>query len=66
MNRLDFLKEIKEQIEHNIMCYSKDIAILGLPKDQYKKEFREENEKLDIVKKMIQEEKNRQEKMKLL
>lgn len=66
MTRLEFLKEIEEQIEHNIRCYSKDIAILGLPKEQYKKEFEEENEKLDIVKKMIQEEKKRQEKMKLL
>lgn len=63
MTRLEFLKELEEQIEYNISCYSKDI-ILGIPKDEYKKEFSDENLKLDIVKKMIQEEKHRQDKMK--
>lgn len=62
MTRLEFLKELKEQIEYNIRCYSKDI-ILGLPKDEYKKEFSEENEKLIIVNKMIQEEKERKNKI---
>lgn len=60
MTRLEFLKDIKEQIEHNVFCYSKDI-ILGIPKDEYKKEFSEENQRLDIINKMIQEEKSRQE-----
>lgn len=59
MTRLELLKELEEQFQYNVRCYTKDI-ILGLPKDEYKKEFSEENEKLFIIRQMIKEERNKE------
>ena len=45
-------------IKHNILCYS-DGNFISKPKDLYKKEWNEENQKLVIVEKMIIEEKQK-------
>lgn len=58
ITRLDLLNEIKERIEHNIFCYS-DGNFINKPKELYKKEWNEENQKLIIIEKMIAEEKNK-------
>lgn len=58
ITRLDLLNETKEMIEHNIFCYS-DGNFINKPKELYKKEWNEENQKLIIIEKMIAEEKNK-------
>lgn len=58
ITRLDFLNECKEMIKHNILCYS-DGNFISKPKDLYKKEWNEENQKLVIVERMISEEKQK-------
>lgn len=58
MNRLELLQEIYEQVEHNKYCYSKD-NLMNFPKDEYIRQWNQENEKLKILEEMIDEEKNK-------
>lgn len=58
ITRLDFLIECKIMVQHNLHCYS-DGKYINRPSEIYKKEWNEENQKLEIVEKMILEEKQR-------
>lgn len=61
ITKLEFLNEIKEMVEHNIYCYSKNL-IQEEAKAGYEKEFSEEKQKLDLVEQMIKEEKQKEKK----
>ncbi len=61
ITRLDFLNEIKDMINHNIMCYSSNYP-LGQAKQGYEKEYARENKKLILVEQMIKEEKQKEKK----
>ena len=52
---MDFLKEQKEMILHNISCYS-DGRFISVAKKGYEKEFNRENQKLQIVKELVEHE----------
>lgn len=58
ITRLEFLNEIKDMTNHNIMCYSNNYS-LGEPKPGFEKEFIRENKKLILIEQMIREEKQR-------
>lgn len=58
ISKLEFLEEIKDMINYNIMCYSEDYS-LEKAKVGYEKEFIKENNKLMLVKQMIKEEKQK-------
>lgn len=58
ITKLDFLNEIKDMVNHNIMCYSENYS-LGKVKKGYEKEFIKENKKLILVEQMIKEEKQK-------
>lgn len=59
ITRLEFLNEIREMINHNILCYSNNYS-LGEPKKGYEKEFKRENKKLILVEEMIREAKQKE------
>lgn len=61
ITRLEFLNEIKDMINHNIMCYSSNYS-LGQAKQGYEKDFDRENKKLILVEQMIKEEKQKEKK----
>ena len=61
ITRLEFLNEIKDMINHNIMCYSSNYS-LGQAKQGYEKDFDRENKKLILVDQMIKEEKQKEKK----
>ena len=61
ITRLEFLNEIKDMINHNIMCYSSNYS-LGQAKEGFEKEFDRENKKLILVDQMLKEEKQREKK----
>lgn len=58
ITRLELLNEIKEMINHNIMCYSNDYS-LGEAKAGYENEFNKENKKLILIEELIREEKQK-------
>lgn len=58
ITKLDFLKEIKDMVCHNIVCYSENYWS-GKAKKGYEKEFIKENKKLMLVEQMIKEEKQK-------
>lgn len=60
---MDFLKEEKEMILHNKHCYS-DGRFISVAKKGYEKEFNRENQKLQIVEKLIEQEQEKQERVK--
>lgn len=53
------MNEIKDMINHNIMCYS-DNNLLEKAKKGYEKEFVRENKKLILIEQMIKEEKQKE------
>lgn len=59
MNAIELLKEYLEREKHNVFCYSKTYT-MDSPKRGYEKEFREANEKVDLLIDMIAEEEYRQ------
>lgn len=61
ITRLEFLNEIRDMINHNIMCYSSNYS-LGQAKEGFEKEFARENKKLILVDQMLKEEKQREKK----
>lgn len=61
ITRLEFLNEIKDMINHNIMCYSSNYS-LEQAKEGFEKEFDRENKKLILVDQMLKEEKQREKK----
>lgn len=58
VSRLSILKELLEQTEHNVLCYS-DNYLCSKPKKQYVKEWVRENKKVKIIKDMIKDEKEK-------
>lgn len=59
ISRLEFLNEIKDMINHNIMCYSENnLGEKG--KKGYENEFSRENKKLVLINEMIKEEKQKE------
>lgn len=58
MTRLEFLQEIEDMVNHNLLCYSKDY-LMAEPKEEYQKEWQCEQEKRKIVNQMIKEEKQK-------
>lgn len=61
ITRLEFLNEIKQMIEHNVMCYSNNY-LLNEPKTGYENEFSIEKQKLNLIEQMIKEEKQKEKK----
>lgn len=61
ITRLEFLNEIKDMINHNIMCYSSNYS-LGQAKQGFEKDFARENKKLILIDQMIKEEKQKEKK----
>ena len=61
ISRISILKEMLQQTEHNILCYS-DSYLCTKPKKQYIKEWVKENKKADIIKSMIKDEKEKKQK----
>lgn len=60
MNRLQLFKEMYEISTHNLLCYSKDYLRVK-PKPQFIKEWKREHEKVELLKGIIAEEKQRGE-----
>lgn len=58
ISRISILKEMLQQTEHNILCYS-DSYLCTKPKKQYIKEWVKENKKANIIKSMIKDEKEK-------
>lgn len=59
ISRLEFLNEIKDMINHNIMCYSENnLGEKG--KKGYENEFSRENKKLVLINEIIKEEKQKE------
>lgn len=58
ISRLSILKELLEQTEHNIACYS-DNYLCSKPKKQYVKQWSKETRKAEVIKSMIKDEKER-------
>lgn len=59
ITRIELLSEVKDMINHNIMCYSSNNS-LGQAKKGYENEFARENKKLMLVEQMIKEEKQKE------
>lgn len=62
VSRLNILRELLEQTEHNIVCYS-DNYLGTRPKKQYVKEWLNENKKAEVIKSMIKDEKEKNKNM---
>ena len=58
VSKLSILKELLEQTEHNIACYS-DNYLCSKPKKQYVKQWSNETRKAEVIKSMIKDEKER-------
>lgn len=58
ITKLSILKDLKQNIEHNIFCYSENY-LLTQPKNKYISEWKIENKKLKIVEQMIREERQK-------
>ena len=58
ISTLDFLNEEKEMILHNIHCYS-DGRFISKAKQGYEKQFAREQQKLLIVERLIDEERQK-------
>lgn len=56
MNKLELLSEMYEMTEHNLFCYSEN-CLMTKPKNKFIKEWNREKEKLELLKEMIEEEK---------
>lgn len=60
MNRLQLFKEMYEMSTHNLLCYSKDY-LMTKPKPKFIKEWKREHEKVELLKGIIAEEKQKEE-----
>lgn len=58
ITKLSILTELKQNIEHNILCYSTNY-LMTQPKEEYVNEWKIENKKLLLVEEMIREEKQK-------
>lgn len=60
MNRLQLFKEMYEMSIHNLLCYSNDY-LMTKPKPKFVQEWKREKEKVNLLKGMIAEEKQKGE-----
>lgn len=58
ITKIDLLNEMKDMINHNIMCYSSNYS-LGKAKQGYERDFERENKKLILIEQMIKDEKQK-------
>ena len=56
MNKIDLLKEFKDMLCHNLLCYSSDY-LMNNPKKQYVKDWEETKEKINLIDEIINDEK---------
>ena len=59
MNKIDLLKEFKDMLCHNLLCYSSDY-LMNNPKKQYVKDWEETKQKISIIDEIINDEKERE------
>lgn len=59
ITRISLLEEIKEQIFHNIICYSADY-LMNNAKPEYSKEWNNEWEKFRVIQEMLKEERTKE------
>jgi hypothetical protein len=57
LNRQELLQEFYDDISHNLYCYSAD-SLMTQSKSGYEMEWNKELEKLELIKELINEEKN--------
>ena len=55
LNRRQLLYQFYHEILHNVICYSED-ALMTKPKAEYREQWYEEQEKLEIIQEIIEEE----------
>lgn len=60
ITKLSLLEELKEQIESNLMSYSKNY-LMSEPQEEYEVEWEFEVQKLKLVNEMIAEERNKKQ-----
>lgn len=60
MNRLELFEEMNQMYTHNLMCYSSNF-LMTKPKKGYEKEWKEQNERLELIQELIEEEKGKRE-----
>ena len=58
ISKIDLLNEMKDMINHNIMCYSSNYS-LGKAKQGFEKDYERENKKLILIEQMIKDEKQK-------
>lgn len=63
ITKLSILKDLKQNIEHNILNYSANY-LMTRPKEEYVNEWKAENKKLLLVEEMLKDEKQKKEKNK--
>ena len=56
LDKLELFNEMYEMTEHNLFCYSEN-SLMTKPKSQFIKEWNREKEKLELLKEIIEEEK---------
>ena len=56
MDKLELFNEMYEMTEHNLFCYSEN-SLMTKPKNKFIKEWNREKEKLELLKEIIEEEK---------
>ncbi len=59
MTRIQLFREMYEMSCHNLRCYSESY-LMNKPKVGYTKQWKKENEKIELLKELIEEEKNRE------
>lgn len=58
MTRMQLFREMYEMFCYNLLCYSESY-LMDKPKVGYTKQWKKENEKIELLKELIEEEKNR-------
>lgn len=60
MDRISLLKKYLDQACHNCLCYSKNYAMTE-PKDEYKKEWQEARQEIEMLEQMIAHDNSKKE-----
>lgn len=63
LNRLELFKEMYNMATHNLLCYSQDYLMIK-PKPKFAQEWKKEKEKVELLEKIIEEEKQKKENVK--
>lgn len=54
MNKIDLLKEFKDMLNHNLLCYSSN-GLMTKPKQQYIKEWELTQEKIGLIEEIMED-----------